>query len=221
MSSEESKNEEQKNELAKVRRVLPEWLHQGYDKIKAIDKDDAVRLWATLTGKAVEILRQRAQLIFRFDQEGWDIAALGNGHAHYYLKIAFGQMLPELFVQVVDPALLDRASKLTIPDQERVIRHEEVPVLIGFKEDGQPYVQSMNLAELAPRHAKDVMRGGKIQSEPEQIAYARSKQAKIPKTQSAKLVVNARRTGATATVGNIQLFFTRAEIDACSAQMKE
>jgi hypothetical protein len=202
-----------------VKRVLPEWLHQGYDKIKAIDKEDAVRLWATLTGKAVEILRQRAQLIFRFDQEGWDIAALGNGHAHYYLKIAFGQMLPELFIQVVDPALLDRASKLPIPDQERVVRHEQVPVLLNFKEDGQPYFQSMDLSQLAPRHASIVMQGGKIRSEAEQIARLRSNQAKIRKTQSAKLVVDTRRHGATVTVGNVQVFLTRVEIEACLAQL--
>jgi hypothetical protein len=186
----------------------------GGDAGGGVARDDCLKLWSALTGKAIEILRQRAQLIYHFHKEGWDIHALGNGHSYYYLRIAYGQMLPELFTAIPDPALLDRASKLTIPDQGRVVNNERVSVLLNFKDDGQPYFQEMNLQSLAPKHASVVFHGGKICTKEEQIAYMRSKMKPPAEPKLGKLTPDTKRKGAVSKVGNVTIFYSLAQLEA-------
>ncbi len=201
-------------ELVHVSPVLPEHLRPGFDKIQVLSRDECVKLWHALTGKGIELLRQRAQLIYHFHKEGWDIHALGNGHSYYYLRIAYGQMLPELFTAIGDPALLDRASKLTIPDQQRVVDNERVPVLLNFKDDGQPYFQEMNLQSLAPKNAAVVFHGGKICTEDEQIAYMRSKTKSATNQKVGKLSADPKRRGAICKINNVTIFFPLAQLEA-------
>lgn len=207
-------------DTAIVQRTIPEPMIAGFDEIKNLTHDECIRLWAALTGKAIAILRQRAQIILHFEREGWDIHALANGHAYYYQRIAYGQMLPELFIAVADPALLDRASRLPIPDQERVARNETVSAFLNFKENGEPYFQEMELAHLPPKIAAVVFHGNRICDKREQLAYARSRSPLTKEPREAKLVVDKRNDRATTTVGNNSVFFNWENVEAVYNEMK-
>ncbi len=204
-------------ELVYVTPMVPEHLKSGFDRIRNLTREECVALWNKLNGDIYDVIRQKSQLVFHFHKEGWDIHELNNGHTYIYLEMAFGKILPQLYVALtgVDPALLNIASKLTIPDQGRVVANEKVPVLLSFKDNGQPYFQDMELQTLAPSVAKNVMRGGKILSEDEQIAHMRMKAKTKLATRIGKLTPDFKRGGAVCKINaRLSVFHSLAELEA-------
>jgi len=209
-------------EQVSVVKVVPEVLKVGYDEIKKLTLEESRQRWVVCTGKAVEMYRQKAQLVFHFEQEGWDTSELDSyEHAYYYREIAYGRVLPEVLEKVKDPSLLERVCLLPIPDQLRVVNSEKVPVLLSFNEQGHPYFQDMDLLSLTPCHARVVLHKTGIYDEAKQIAYMRTRTNRLLiKRNKGKLVPDKRKQGATAKVGNVSIFFSRAEIEACLTALR-
>lgn len=206
-------------ELVRVTTVVPEHLKAGFDAVQVLSRDECIKLWSELTVKGMELLRKRCQLIFHFHKEGWNIHELGNGHSILYLEVAHGRLLPELFT-AVEPDYLLIASKLNIPDQQRIVNNESVPVLIGMKENGQPYFQQQELQKLNPEYYKVVMRRGKIQSEAEQIAHERSREKKRSEPRIGRLLPDKKGRGRIVAIGNVSILLTWAELEAALAARK-
>ena len=202
-------------QIVTSKRAVPELFRKGWDAVLKLTREESQRLAKSLMCDTVENVRRLAQLVFRFEQEGWDSSELVNSQLHYVRLIAHGQLLPEAYVAVADPALLDVITRLAIPDQERVARNEEVQVLTGFNEEGKPLTPYMGLGCIAPKVARTVLRGGKINSIEEQIATERVKLGKkLAKMKDAKITPDKRNGGFIVACGPIRLFVSAARVEA-------
>ena len=90
----------------------------------------------------------------------------------YIRRIAYGQIIPELFVAMQgDASLLARTSSLPIPDQKKIASGEPLKVM----EHGGDHRMVVPL-QLTNREIKQVFGKGRLRSDAEQIGWLRDQE---------------------------------------------
>lgn len=179
--------------------------------------DDPSQLIEELVGAleiTVEQVVKMAAIIRRLDELGVEIT-IPIGPLPFLRRIAYGQMMPELFVNLQgDTTLLERVSTLPRPDQERVSQNKPFKVMSIDNDHRMVPPLSMTRQEI-----KQVFGIGKVRDDAEQVGILREqiqksriKQMDIP-TEAVK--VNKRRGGV--EVG--KLFIPRKELARYLAEL--
>jgi len=103
-------------------------------------------------------------------------------------KIAYEQMLPELFVELSGKQmLLDRASQLPIPEQRKIAENKPMKVMEVNGDFRMVPPQDMTAAEI-----QQVFGKGELRSETEQVGWLRQRMARRSVIEQPEVTLNRR-----------------------------
>jgi hypothetical protein len=167
---------------------------QLLDELSRMDTESLRTELGRLVGLNAANFQRMAFVIRLLHERGEDLEELRLGVKTYLLKIAYGQMLPEVMEQfAVFPGLLQRVSNLSIPDQQRVLDAEGIKVA-SFRTDGTIEHRLAAPLKLSVRDLKQVFASDHIRNESEQISYLRSREhAALPAAKSPVTIDSRRR----------------------------
>jgi hypothetical protein len=136
-----------------------------------------------------------AALVRQLEELGHEVQ-IELGPLPFLRKIAYGNMIPELYVALeCDPQLLSRAGSLPTPDQERIARNEPLKVMELNGDHRLVPPLSMTRREIAQVFAK-----GRVRSESEQVGWLkdrarREQQKSFPLGDEAIVKIDRKRRG--------------------------
>jgi hypothetical protein len=159
--------------------------------------DDAQQLMAELESSLAVTLRnvvKIAAIVRRLEELGVEIS-LKLAILPLIRRIAYGQLVPELFVNLQgNSALLDRAASLPIPDQQRIA--DNTPVKVMMPDGDHRMVPPLSLTR---REITQVFGKGKLRDDAEQVGWLRERmqmeQAKAATTGEAPVLLDRKRMG--------------------------
>lgn len=111
--------------------------------------------------KGVKSIIRMAVIIRQLDEQGVEIDGVDvpKRLLAQLRKVAWGQLLPGILVNLRgDPLLISRSACLPIPDQERVLNDEPMPVYVDGGDHRMVPPSKMTKAEIQQVFAKDHIR---------------------------------------------------------------
>lgn len=146
------------------------------------------------TQTSVKHVARMAAIIRQLEELGHEVQ-VDLGPLPFLRKIAYGNMIPELYVALeCDPALLSRAGSLPTPDQDRIARNEPMKVMELDGDHRMVAPLSMTRQEIAQVFAK-----GRLRDEAQQIGWlkdrARREQSKLLIDHQTSVAIDRKRRG--------------------------
>lgn len=122
----------------------------------------------------VDSLITVAAIVRVLEERGFDLDSLKIGMIDWFRKIAYGQVLPEVFEKFRhSPKLIQHISTLPIPDQERLAHGDSIIVLT--LNDGEASERHVRPEDMSAREIKQVFGAGRIRSLAEQRGILESR----------------------------------------------
>jgi hypothetical protein len=145
-------------------------------------------------------LLEAAYYVREMEERGRDLSGLKNALVPYLLKIAYGQLLPEVVVRFAGkPSLIAAVGSLPIPEQRRLASGEPVRLFV-WGPDGRLTDRMADPLALTPRQVRQVFASDHLREKNEQalILDERREQARLPAPeQVGKLKLDRERQVAT------------------------
>lgn len=97
-----------------------------------LDASQIVEAFRSLDMLTVEIIETQAKLLLVLAARGYDLAQLNLGlRRHILLKIAHGQLLPEIYVKFAGSVrAVQKIANLPLPDQRRIVEHLGIETVV-------------------------------------------------------------------------------------------
>jgi hypothetical protein len=97
------------------------------------------------------------------------------GPVGFLRRIAYGQMIPELYVAFEDdPKLMSKLSVLPTPDQKKIAAGKPLKVMT-FDDNGNVTHLMVSVRDMSKSQVQQVFYKGRIRSEAEQVNYLRER----------------------------------------------
>mgnify|MGYP003148623940 CR=1 FL=1 len=165
-------------------------------RIKAIEvSEDTSWLLARFEEKftlTVEAVRELAAIVKRLDELDVELEINPKILAHFR-KVAYGQVIPELVANLQgSPALLNRASMLPLPDQQRIANDEPIQLALLSGDH-----RAVSPSEMTPRELRQAFNKSAIRTNSEQVGWLRDEQIKTQAKTRAKpaIALDGKRKG--------------------------
>ena len=142
----------------------------------------------------VRTLIRLGVLIRRLETLGVDVLELHVPSMGYFRRIAHGQLLPKVFIELVGaPYLLRKVALLSIPDQEKVSAETPLKVLLPGGDHLLVTPKDMTIAQV-----RQVFASGSIRTKPQQAAWLadQQQQAVLKKQTPPEVSVDRKRRAA-------------------------
>lgn len=181
--------------------ILPE----ERSRLAALDSDSLrLELTAAMRVTAAHLIRL-SWIVRLLEERGEDLSELHVGMLDYLRKIAHGQCLPEVVVRYVEsPMLVQRISRLPLPDQRRLAAGEPVKLLVRSP-SGEITHRQMNPLHLTLRQVHQVFAADKLRSDAEQVAWIEDKTVDTKKKKPRHGRIQADREQKSLRVGRVVL----------------
>lgn len=143
--------------------------------IKLIESEtDIAKLWEMLHEKltfTVETVREMAAIVRRLEELGCDTGELrtklNSGILKMIRRVAFNQMMPEVFVEFLGtPRLQEKIAALPLPDQKRMVEGKPIKVIVSAEDH-----RMVAPFDMTKDDVKQVFGPDGIRNDREQIAY--------------------------------------------------
>lgn len=126
------------------------------------------RLKRALTRTASDLV-EMALIVRELEGRGEDLSSLRLGLVDHLRRIAAGQLLPDLVVRFSGfPALLQIASSLALPDQERLAGDKPLPLAVW--REGRIEWREVDPLSLTWAQLRQVFAGTRFRSQAEQVS---------------------------------------------------
>lgn len=180
--------------MSKMMVVLAEPIATEIARIKALPNDQLLRELAEVLALNAAAFVRAATLIRECRDRGIDLTGIKLAMMPQILRIAYGQALPELFVRYFGrPALLRRFCILPIPDQQRLMSDEKLPVMI--ETEGKTDCILVHPMDMKPIDIQQVFSQDGIRNESQQISFLRTQKLRRPPKPPDNGVVVDRKRG--------------------------
>lgn len=124
---------------------------------------------------SVETLLRLGAIIRRLETIGIDVFALEIPNFNYLRRIAHGQMMPELFIELAGmPGLLRKVSTLPLPDQKKIADGRPLKVMLH---GGDHLLISPK--DMTPSQVQQVFGRQGLRSEAQQVAWMTDRQQEL------------------------------------------
>lgn len=169
-----------------------------------------------LAGAATEFF-QAAIALRLAEEKGKDINELRGPTLTMLRRIAYGQLLPELYSRFLAARCLHYVAKLSIPEQQSLVNGEKVKLLV--RQDGQTTSLDVLADELTVPQAAQVFASDHIRNEAEQARWLVERQAMLrPSREIAGVEID--RRGKRILVSGNQISLSRKALARLLAELE-
>lgn len=155
--------------------TVPAGMQERLDTYETMTIEQLEAVLAALIRKTAEALLEAAHVVRLMEAKGADTSRLCLADVKWLRLIAHNQMLPEVFMRFGgDDDLMEAISGLPIPDQQRLVSGEHLPVLT-FDRSGQQTHLMLSPLDMARNQIRQVFGHRTIRTETQQLAYLHDK----------------------------------------------